>query len=168
MWVIIVWRDRRSTIATRYNSQSLTCRAPTADPLNVSDLSMSSEPTSSCSPPGRYATGNSLNVIARRLLVMSERWIPCFHLYRASPPATIRHRRGNATATSTSGSVSMVIVCTVDDRRFSVTSRSPHIQKSSKCGSIDEPLSGVYSRLHSSTGMKPPRTSCSDIRSTNI
>ena len=80
----------------------------------------------------------------------------------------IRDLLGIATATSLS-SPSLEKVRTLPDKRFKVTSRSPHTQKSSKCGSIEEPLSGMYSKLHSSTGWK----SCNSgtivhIRSTKV
>lgn len=37
-----------------------------------------------------------------------------------------------------------VNVMTVFDARFNVTKRSPQIQLSSKCGSIDDPRSGLF------------------------
>ena len=39
----------------------------------------------------------------------------------------------------------MLSVKAVEDNKFNVTKRSPQIQKSSKCGSIDEPRSGLES-----------------------
>lgn len=41
-----------------------------------------------------------------------------------------------------------VKVSTVVDSRFNVTKRSPQIQKSSKCGSIEEPRSGLKKLNH--------------------
>lgn len=36
------------------------------------------------------------------------------------------------------------------DKQFTVTTRSPQIQQSSMCGSIDAPVSGSYSNEHCS------------------
>ena len=70
---------------------------------------------------------------------------------RALPDTTIRERRGCGT---NSCSVSLVKLKKVSDSRLMVIRRLPHNQLSSRCGSMAEPRSGTYSKLHSSTGKK--------------
>ena len=116
---------------------------------------ISSLPRLSLAPPSLNSGDSSRNVMATRREVTCCRCIACFQLYLAGPETTINDRRGNRTSTGDAGWLSSTKVRTVSDSRFNVTSRSPHNQQSSRCGSIADPLSGTYSRLHCSTGTNP-------------
>ena len=75
-------------------------------------------------------------------------------MFRALPCRTNSDLLGKGTWTIILVEASFDNVSTVDDKRLTVTSLSPHNHLSSMWGSIDDPRVGLYSRWHTSTGEK--------------